>query len=175
MPTQPIDSDSRRSGFEASADDELGGPAADVDYESRPRRRRQLVRDAEVREPPFLVAADDVDRQAERALRERDERFGILGDSERVGRDDADRCGVEAREALAKAREARERRLHRRLREAALLVHAGAEAQRLAPGVELVDLVAFDAADLQPEAVGPEIEDRQQAIGLAFAHSRQNG
>ena len=57
----------------------------------------------------------------------------------------------------------------------ALLVDACAEAQRLAPGVELIDLVAFDAADLQPEAVRAEVDDRQQTIGLAFAHSMQGG
>ena len=129
------------------------------------------MRDAEEREPPFLVSADHVDRQAQRALRQRDELLRVLRDAERVRGDDPHGRRMKPREPLAKPGEARQRSLHRRPREAALLVDARAEAQRLAPRVELVDLVAFDAPDLQPEAVRPEIDDRQQAIGLAFAHS----
>src|SRR5207249_9602176 len=39
---------------------------------------------------------------------------------------------------------------------------SGAEAQGLAPGVETIDLIAFDATDLQPETVRPEIDDSQR-------------
>src|SRR5262249_24960163 len=35
---------------------------------------------------------------------------------------------------------------------------AGAEAQRVLPGVEWIDLVALDAADLEAEAVGAEVD-----------------
>ena len=49
----------------------------------------------------------------------------------------------------------------------------GAEAQRLAPRVELVDLVALDAADLEPEAVRSEVDDGQQRVGFAFAHAAE--
>ena len=48
---------------------------------------------------------------------------------------------------------------------------ARAESQRLAPRVELVDLVALDPADLEAKAVGAEIDDGQQAIGPAFARA----
>ncbi len=76
---------------------------------------------------------------------------------------------MEARQALAKARETGERRLAsppgvmRPLR-----VDAGAEAQRLAPGVEPEDLVAFDAADLEAEAVRSEVDDGERLGGHAI-------
>ena len=67
--------------------------------------------------------------------------------------------GMKSRQPLAKAGKARQRGLHRGTREPALVVDAGAEAQRLAPRVELVDLVAFDAADFEPEAVRAQVDD----------------
>ena len=138
--------------------------------------RRQLVRDAEEREPRLLVPADDVDRKAQRAL----------GDARRI------RCafvatrnvfvattrtadGMQAGEALAEPREAGERGVHRGALQPALVVEPGAEAQRLAPRVELVDLVALDAADLEPEAVRSEIDDGQQRVGFAFGHAAEIG
>ncbi len=46
--------------------------------------------------------------------------------------------------------------------EPAALVEARADAQRLAPGVEPVDLVAFDASDLEPEAVRAHVDDGER-------------
>jgi hypothetical protein len=46
-----------------------------------------------------------------------------------------------------------------------------AEAQRLAPRVELIDLVALDAADFEPEAVRSEIDDGEQRVGFLFGHA----
>ena len=71
---------------------------------------RQHVRDAEVDEPRLLVAGDDVDREAERALGLRQERRRVRRDPERVGRDRAHRGRMQAAQALGEAREARERR-----------------------------------------------------------------
>src|SRR5438046_6201483 len=53
-------------GLESAADDELGRSAADVDDEPRLERSRQLVRDAQVDQPSFLVHADHAEWQAER-------------------------------------------------------------------------------------------------------------
>ena len=44
-------------------------------------------------------------------------------------------------------------------------VETGAEAQRFAPGVLAVDLVALDAADLEAEAVRPEVDDGESGGG----------
>ena len=43
-----------------------------------------------------------------------------------------------------------------------MLVDAGAEAQRLAPGVEAEDLVALDAPDLEAEAVRSQVDDGER-------------
>ena len=114
MPTQPIVSDSSRSGWKPAADDELGRAPADVDDEPRLERARQFVRDAEVGETRLLVAADDVDRKADRALGAPQELARVRRDAKRVRRDHAHRRRVQAGQPLAEAREACERRLHRR-------------------------------------------------------------
>jgi len=68
---------------------------------------------------------------------------------------------VQARKAFAKPGETGECRLHRGALQAALVVESRPEAQRLAPGVELIDLIALDAADLEAEAVRSEIDNGQ--------------
>jgi len=65
---------------------------------------------------------------------------------------------VQTRQSLAKAREAAKRLRHRRGLQAAFRVESRPHAQRLAPRVELIDLIALDAADLQSEAVRAEID-----------------
>ena len=86
-------------GLETAADDELGRAAADVDDEPRLERARQLVRDAEVGEARLFVAADDVDRKADRALGARQELARVRRDAKRVRRDDAhaDGCRPDSR------------------------------------------------------------------------------
>ena len=97
--------------------------------------------------------------------------FALRGDAERIRGDHAHRRRMQARESLAEAREAGQRGVHRGALDPSLVVESGAEAQRLAPGVELVDLVALDAADFEPEAVRSEIDDGQQRVGFALAHA----
>ncbi len=160
--------------LEAAADDELGGTAADVDDEPRVFGTRKLVGDAKEGQPSFFVPADDVDGQAQRALGERDEFLGVAGDAERIRRDHAHGRGLQSGEAFAESGEAGERGIHRGALEPALVVEPGAETQRLAPGVELVDLVALDAADFEPEAVRTEIEDGQKRVRSAFAHEAES-
>ncbi len=125
---------------------------------------------AEEGQPAFFVPADDVDRKSQRALGLRDEFLRVSRDPERVGRDHADGRRVQAGEAFAEPGEAGKRGVHRGALQAAPVVEPGAETQRLAPRVELVDLVALDAADFEPEAVRPEVDYGQQGVGFAFAH-----
>ena len=149
-------------GLEPAADDEFGRSAADVDDEPRLGRGRQHVRDAVVDEPRFLVAGDDVDRESERALGLRQERRRVGRDAKRVGRDRAHRRRMQALDALAETREAGESGAPRFRREPAALVDAGADAQILAPGVEAKDLIAFDASDLEAEAVRAHVDDGER-------------
>ena len=149
-------------GNETAADDEFGGSAADVDDEPRLSGGRQHVRDAVVDEPRFLVAGDDVDREPERALGLRHERRRVGRDAKRVGRDRPHGRRMQSLDALAESREAGEGGAARFRSEAAALVDAPADAQVLAPRVEAEDLVAFDAADFEPEAVRAHVDDGER-------------
>ncbi len=155
---------------EPAPDDELGRAAADVDHEARLGRGGQHVGDAGVDEPRFLVAGDDVDREAERALRLRQERPCVGRDAERVRRHRPHRRGMQALDPLAEAREAGERGAPRLRCQAALRIDTGADAQRLAPGVETVDLVALDAPDLEAEAVRAHVDDGERFGGGRTRH-----
>ena len=139
-------------------------PPMSID-EPRRDRARQLVRDAEVDEPRLLMPADHVDGKAERALGDREELARVLRDSESVGRDCAHRGRMQPRQTLPKTGEALEGGSLRGGADPALCVETRAEAQRLAPGVEAVDLIALDAADLQPEAVRSQIDDGERGGG----------
>jgi hypothetical protein len=85
------------------------------------------VRDAEVDKARFLMAADDVDRHAERTLCLAQEFARVPGDAESVGADRAHRRGMHTGQALAEARQALQRRAHRGLGDAPLFVEAGAK------------------------------------------------
>ena len=56
---------------------------------------------------------------------------------------------MQARDAFAEARKAREGGASRLGNETSAIVDAGADAQIFAPGVEAKDLIAFDASDLE--------------------------
>ena len=160
--TQPSFSDSSRSGSMPRPMMNSVDPPPMSMTSRGSSRRRQHVRDAEVDETRFLVAADDVDRKAERRFRLRQELRRVARDAERVRRDRAHGRRMQAAQPLAEAREARERRRCARRREVAAAVDARAEAQRLAPRVEPEDLVALDAPDLEPEAVAAHVDDSER-------------
>ena len=149
-------------GHEAAADDELRRAAADVDDEPRGVAGRQHVRDAVVDEPGLLVAGDDVDGEAERTLGLRQERRGVPRFAKRVGGHRAHRRRMQSLDPLAEAGETGDGRAPRVSGEPAARIEARADAQRLAPGVEPVDLVAFDAPHLEPEAVRTHVDDGER-------------
>ena len=72
---------------------------------------------------------------------------------------------MQSRQTLAKTGEAFEGGSLRGGADPALRIETGSEAQRLAPGVEAVDLITLDAADLQPEAVRSQIDDGERGGG----------
>ena len=76
---------------------------------------------------------------------------------------------MHAGKALAEARQAFQRGLHRRRGDAPLRIEACAEAQRFAPRVLPIDLVALDPADFEPEAVGSKIDDSERGRGHDIA------
>ena len=147
---------------QAAADDEFGRAATDVDDQARRLRRRQHVADAKIDEARLLMTRDDVDRKAERGLRLRKECRGILRDPECVGGHGAHGGRMQAGQAFPETREARQRGALGCGRQAAIFVHARAEANRFAPGVETEDLVAFDASHLEPEAVRSQVHDGER-------------
>src|SRR5438093_7991627 len=103
------------------------------------------MRDAKVDESSLLRATDDVDGKAQRAFGLRQEFARVLRDTEGVRGDGTHGRRMKTGEPLAKPREARQRCFLRSCLDAALRIQSGAEAQSLAPGVETIDLIAFDA------------------------------
>ena len=95
---------------ETAADDEFGRAAADVDDEPRLVGRRQHMGDADVDEPRFLVAGDDVDAESPaRARPAAGTACDVRGDAKRVGRNGAHGGGMEPFDAFAEAGQAGER------------------------------------------------------------------
>ena len=162
MPTQPSFSESSRSGS-------MPRPMMNsVEPPPMSMTRRgafdggQHVRDAEVDEPRLLVAADDVDREAERRFGLRQERSRVGRRAERLRRDRAHRRRVQAAQSLGETREAREGRPLRGRGQPALAIDARADAQRLAHRVEPENVVAFDAPDLEAKAVAAHVDDGER-------------
>jgi hypothetical protein len=76
-------------------------------------------------------------------------------------------------DSFMKAREAGERGTACLRGQSALRVESGADAQCFAPCVLPVNLVAFDAPHLQPEAVRAHVDDGERAWGNRFVrHGR---
>src|SRR5208282_501085 len=84
-----------------------------------------------------------------------------------VGADGAYRLGWEPAEPLAEAREGPQGPLLRLLGEPLVGRQASGEPDRLAEGVERVDLVVHHAPDLQAERIRPEVDGGQ---GREFGH-----
>ena len=159
----------------AAPENELGRATPDVDDQPRSGGRWKHMRDADVDQPRFFVPADDVDGKSERALGSRQELAGIRCNAKRISRDGAYARRMQARESLAKPREASERGFHRLGADTPFFVERGAEAQGFPPGFLAVDLIALHAADLEPEAVRSEVDDgesRRSHGGIRLQRTR---
>ena len=77
--------------LEPAPDNEFGRTASDVDHQPRRVRWRELVRDPQVDQPRLFMAADHVDRSAERSLRLWQELARIARHPEGAGCDGAHR------------------------------------------------------------------------------------
>ena len=122
---------------------------------------------AEVDQARFLAAGDDLDREAERGLGLLQEFLGVFGDAEGVGADGAHRVARQAAQALAEAAKAGQRAVAGVLVEGLVRAQAGAKADGFFQRIERVDLVVHHPGDLQPEAVGAEID---RGNGGVLAH-----
>jgi hypothetical protein len=134
------------------------------------------MRHAVVDEPRLLVPGDDVDPETERPLG-LGQKCGRVGrHAKRVGRHRPHRGRMQALDAFAEARKAREGRASRLRNETAAIVDAGADAQIFAPGVEAKDLIAFDASDLEPKAVRSHVDDGESlGRGGGASHGAREG
>ena len=148
-------------GSETFADDQLGAAAADVDHQPMAAFARRRVRNAEVDEARFLDAGDDLDRVAERLARAVEERALAPRLAQRVGADDADSLGLHVVQPLPEALEAGERTAGGVAVQSILVVEAGCETDGLAQAVDDRDLAVRVTADDHVEAVGPEVDSRQ--------------
>ena len=107
---------------------------------------------------------DDVDREAERRFGLRQELAARCAATRNVlvaTARTADGCRPRRR-SPKRARQRQRRALRRRRLMRPCSIEAGAEAQRLAPRVEAEDLVAFDAAELEAEAVRAQVDDGER-------------
>ena len=151
--------------LEALADDELGAAAADVDHQAPARLARHRVRDTGVDQARLFHAGDDFDRMAERLARALEEGLLAARDAQRVGADDAHAVARACRAAAGRSARRQAQRARRDLLvEPAVLVDAGAEAHHLAQAVDDDELAVRVARDHHVEAVGAEV-DRRQDVG----------
>jgi hypothetical protein len=102
--------------------------------------------------------ATTFDRKTERRFSLFQKCGRILGHAQRVGADGTHAMRIKTAQALAEALQAFERARLRIFVEAFLAVQTGAEANRLAQGIERVELVTDDARNLQMEGIGTEID-----------------
>ena len=126
------------------------------------------MRDAEVDEPRFLAARDDLDRETERLARFAQESGGILGDAQRIRADRAHGVPRQAAEPLAELRKHHERACLARAIEPLVGSEPCAELGLLAERVERVNLAVHDAPDQEMEAVRSEVDSGE---GFVARHS----
>src|SRR3954469_15441030 len=77
---------------------------------------------------------------------------------------------MKAGQPFSEPGKARKRRSSRVRLEVAAIVESCADTQHFALRVEAIDLVAFDASDFEPKAVGPHVDDRQCRGGWRSLH-----
>jgi len=139
-------------------------PPAYVDHQAPLGRRRQAVRHAEVDEARFLAAEYHFDGKTERRFRLGEEGFGVFRHAQRARAHGAHRRARKAAQPLGEPRECFQRPRFRRLIDAPVPRETCAEAHRISQAVEQVHLVVDDPADLQVEAVGPQVEGSQSVL-----------
>ncbi len=83
---------------------------------------------------------------------------GILGHAQGIGADRAHRVPVEAAHALAEPAQTVERTLLRRFVEILVRSQSRRQPHRLAQRIERIDPVVDHLGDLQPKAVGAEVD-----------------
>ena len=126
------------------------------------------MRNAHVDQARLLASRHHLDRKSERGLGLFQKCGGILGDAQGIGADRAHCVRIEAAQAFAETPDAVERAVLGVFVEALFAVEARAEADRLAQGIERVELITDDARNLQVERVGSEVNCGERGVNRHF-------
>jgi hypothetical protein len=157
---------------EAGADDAFGRTAADVDHQAQLAGLRRLrLGDAKVDQARLLATGDHFDGVAERGFRRHQEGLRRLQRAHGVGRHRAYPLRRDVAQPLAEAGEAFERPRAHLGPEPALAVEPLGEPHHLAEAVDRAQLAEHVARDHHVEAVGAQVDRREQ---VAILH-RQGG
>ena len=152
----------QRQGFEAFADDELGGAAADVD-DQPPSLLGQGVGRPQVDQARLLAAGDDLDAVAQLRLGALDEGLAVGRLAQGVGTHHPQVVGGDALEEGGEARQAAQRTLHGGVVQATLVVEAGGELHLLAQAGDHLQAVLLVVGHQQVEAVGAKVDGGEAA------------
>jgi hypothetical protein len=157
---------------EVASEDELGTATADIHHQTLLRLVLEAVRHAEVDQARLLVAGDDVDGMAERALGTGDEIPGVARLAQRVGPDHAHGTARQVTHPLAELLEAGQRTGHGLVADVVVEIETGGKAHGLAHAVDDPEAVILGAGDDHVEAVRTEVDGCQGrvAVGVRCAH-----
>ena len=155
--------------LELAPENELRATAADVDYESRVELILQGVRYAQVDQPRFLSAADDLHAVPEHALCSIDEVAAVARLAQRIGADDAHVVSRQVADALTKALEACQRTSRDRRGELAAIRQPFRDAHHLLVAIDDLQTAIVVVGDDQVEAVGTEIQRGVRLIRVLLA------
>ena len=122
----------------------------------------------------LFAPRNHLDRIPERVLRLEQEGIDVARLPQRLRADRADLLGAHAAQAFVHAGERVDGDRDRLLAEPPLAVEPGGEADRLLPVADAGDVAAFDAPDLETEAVGAEI-DGGELHGCGGEATRERG
>ncbi|EXI69677.1 MAG: hypothetical protein AW08_00170 [Candidatus Accumulibacter adjunctus] len=159
----------------ALANDEFGRPATNIHHQATVIRRRQGICGTDEDQPRFLTAADDLDRKSQRCLSLQQHQWRVPCDPHGIGRHRPHGVRRKTAQAFAEAAQRGDRALLRSMIEQLLAGETGTQANRLAQGIQRVNLFANDAPDLDSEAVGTQVHTGYQFVthGCSSSPARQ--
>ncbi len=143
--------------FEAFAQDDLGGAAADVHHQARAAGIGQAVGHTQIDEARLLHAGDDLHRVAEHLFGMFDEFPAVAGAAQRIGADHAYTAGRHVAQQLAEAGEAGHGPFHGLGGQAPVGVQSGRQPDHFPFLVDDLQIAVAHPGDDQMEAVGAQI------------------
>ena len=152
--------------FQAMADDQLGGAAADIHHQPLVGRGRQRVRHPQIDQPCLFAPGDDFNRVAQRGFGPGNEGVCVPGDAQRRGADAADRLGRQPAQALAKAVQTGQRAFLCGFIELLVVAQSAGQAHGFLQRIEWIELVAGHPGNFEAERIGAEVDGGEGVVGF---------